>query len=54
MTPRFRKLAEEFLERRAVAAELFMNTNDVELPAADAQGVDVTLAVARGEVAVER
>lgn len=37
----------------AVVAELFLNLNDVELTAGDDELVEVTLAVARGEVAAE-
>jgi death-on-curing protein len=37
----------------AVAAELLMNLNDVELTAGDDELVEVALAVARGEVAAE-
>jgi death-on-curing protein len=37
----------------AAAAELFLNLNDVELTAGDDELVEVTLAVARGEVAAE-
>jgi death-on-curing protein len=37
----------------AVAAELFLNLNGVDLTAEDEELVDITLAVARGEVSAE-
>ena len=37
----------------AIAAELFLNPNGMELMAEDEELVDVTLAVARGEVSAE-
>ena len=37
----------------AAAAELFLNVNGVELVSGDEELVDITLAVARGEVSAE-